>query len=232
MSADSNQETSGLLADLHAARRREASFRVKTVQDFLERGERNTYARALRDMREALVQRAQEASQDLEVMARKLETAGKRSAALAAQLEEIKGSLAWRIARIFGPARRHGPAAGPAANPPAKGGVFTYYLHTSPFRVYREPTFTLRGWAWPEGGGPVTAVRANLDGRLFAGRHGLEDPEVIAQHGLQAANPKPGFEVIFDTPPGRHQLSIEAQVGGAEWRTIVATAIWCEGPGG
>lgn len=231
MSADSNQETAALLAELRAARRREASFRVETVKDFLGRGERNTYANSLRDERAALVQRAQETTRDLEVLTRKLEAASRRSAALAQELAEAKRSLAWRIARLFGPAPKPERKPSLSGNPTAKGGLFTYYLHTSPFRVYREEKFTLRGWAWPESGEAVTGVRANVDGRLFAGRLGIEEPEVIARYGAQAANPKPGFEVTFDTPPGRHQLSIEAQVGNGEWRTIVATAIWCEALG-
>jgi hypothetical protein len=232
MSADSNQETAALLAELRAARRREASFRVETVKDFLVSGERNTYASSLRNERAALVQRAQEASSDLEVLAQKLEAAVRRSEALTEELEQAKGSFAWRVARLFRPAPKLQTNPGLGENPPAKGGPFTYYLHTSPFRVYREDRFTLRGWAWPESGEAVTGVRANVDGRLFVGRLGLEEPDVIARYGPQASNPKPGFEVTFDTPPGRHQLSIEAQVGGGEWRTIVATAIWCEALGG
>jgi hypothetical protein len=231
MSADTTQDTATLLAELQAARLREASFRVTTVQDFLAHGERNTYANALRDERSALLLRAQEASRDVEALTRRLEATSSRAAALEAELAEIKSSLAWRTARLLGPASKPQSKPGPAGVTPAKGGVFTYYLHTSPFRIYREPVFTLRGWAWPDGGEAVTAIRANLDGRLFAGRLGIEEPEVIARYGPQPANPKPGFEVTFDTPAGRHQLALEAQVGGAEWRTIIATAIWCEAPG-
>jgi hypothetical protein len=232
MSAESNAEAAALLVELQAAKDREASFRVHTIKEFLKRGERNTYANALRDERTALIRRAQEASRDLEVLTQKLESAGKRSAALEAELKDMKGTLAGRVARLFGPANKPEGKPAPPGIPPAKGGVFTYYLHTSPFRIYREDRFALRGWAWPEGGGAVTGIRANVDGRLFSGRLGLEEPEVIARYGLQPANPKPGFEVTFDTPPGRHHLSIEAQIDGAEWRTIVATAIWCEASGG
>jgi hypothetical protein len=71
-------------------------------------------------------------------------------------------------------------------------------------------------------------VRINLDGRLFMGRHGLEEPEVIARYGEQPANPRPGFEVRFETPPGRHQLSLEAEIERTDWRWIVRTSIWCE----
>ena len=230
MSENPVHEVAALKAELEAVKRREASYRAKMVHEFLDRGERNTYLHTLREERAALVKRVQEASSDIEILTRKLEAATGESEKLAAQLAAIRRSLGWRLARLFGP--EPSPVAAPRApaNPPSQGGVFTYYLHTSPFRIYRETSFTLRGWAWPEDGGSVTAIRANVDGRLFAGRIGIEEPEVIERYGPQPANPKPGFEVSFETPPGRHLLAIEAQVGGADWRTILCTSIWCESP--
>ena len=219
---------SDLKAELEAVRRREASFRVKMVHEFLDRGERNTYLHTLREERASLIKRGQEAAADLEVLSRKVEEAGRKADSLQAELDAIKGSLSWRLARLFGPAHKPVPPAQTPANAPAKGGVFTYFLHTSPFRIYREPSFTIRGWAWPADGRAVTGIRANLDGRLFAGRHGLDEPEVIGRYGAQPSNPQPGFEVTFDTPAGRHVLGIEAQLAGAEWRTILCTTIWCE----
>jgi hypothetical protein len=202
------------------------------VHEFLDRGERNAHLHVLREERAALVRREQEAFADLEAFTRKLEGEQSRAAALQGELDRIRGSWSWRLGaplRAFGRLfSSRTSAAGPAANPPAEGGVFTYYLHTSPFRIYREPTFTLRGWAWPQDGRAVTAVRINLDGRMFVGRHGLEEPEVLDRHGPQPANPRPGFEIAFETPPGRHLLSLEAQLGNSEWRSILKTSIWCE----
>jgi hypothetical protein len=231
-----------LQAELDAVKRREASFRVKMVQEFLDRGERNTYLHTLREEKAALVKRGQEASADLEALTRKLEDAARSleagaaaAAALRSELSAIKGSAAWKlaapiraVARMFSP--EAAPAAAPRAGDPARanGAPFTYYLYTSPFRIYREPSFTIKGWAWPTDGRAVTGIRANLDGRLFAGRHGLEEPEVIGRYGPQPFNPLPGFEVTFDTPAGRHVLGIEAQLAGSEWRTILCTTIWCE----
>jgi len=231
-----------LQAELDAVKRREASFRVKMVHEFLDRGERNTYLHTLREERAALVKRGQEASTDLEALTRKLEAftrdleaAARKSEGLEAELKRIKMSLAWRlcaplraIGRMFSPDRAPAPAAEPAGHARPDGAAFTYYLHTSPFRIYKDPTFKLRGWAWPEDGRPVTGVRANVDGRLFPGRLGIEEPEVIARYGPQPANPLPGFEVTFETPAGRHVLGLEAQLAGSEWRTIVCTTIWCE----
>jgi hypothetical protein len=235
-------DNAALQAELDAVKRREASFRVKMVQEFLDRGERNTYLHTLREERAALVRRGQEASADLEALTRKLEALTRSleveaaaAAALRSELAAIKGSAPWKlaaplraIARAFAP--EGPPAASARADEPARadGADFTYYLHTSPFRIYRERSFTIRGWAWPADGRAVTAIRANVDGRLFAGRHGLEEPEVIARYGAQPSNPLPGFEVAFDTPAGRHVLGIEAQLAGSEWRTIMCTTIWCE----
>jgi hypothetical protein len=225
-SEDPIARLAALQAELDDVRRRDAEFRAKMVDEFLDRGERNTYLHVLREELAGLVRRGQEASADLEVLTRKLEAECARTAALEGQLAGIRRSWAWRLVAPGQAAESSPPAP---AGSQVEAGVFTYYLHTSPFRIYREPTFTLRGWAWPQDGRAVTAVRVNLDGRLFVGRRGIEEPEVIARYGPQPANPQPGFEVAFETPPGRHLLSLEAQLGNLEWRSIVRTSIWCEG---
>ena len=228
-----NERAAALQAELDAVRRREAEFRANMVQEFLDRGERNTYLHTLRQERAALIKRGQEASSDLEYLVRKLEAEGERSAALEAQLGRLWNSWSWRLTAPLRAVRRLFSRGSPEAGPPGgrdavEGGIFTYYLHTSPFRVYHDDTFTLRGWAWPQDGRAVTAVRAVVDARSFVGRHGLEEPEVIARHGAQPANPRPGFEIRFETPAGRHLLSLEAQIEGSEWRWIMRTSIWCE----
>jgi hypothetical protein len=232
---DPAQSASALQAELDAVRLREASYRAKMVQEFLDRGERNTYLHTLREERAALAKRVQDSSGDIEVLTRKLEAEGERAAAAEAELRRLTSSRAWRWAgalraldrwlRAKPPADAGSPAP---ENPPADGAPFTYYLHTSPFRIYRDKAFTLRGWAWPLDGRAVTQVRANVGGRLFPGRVGIEEPEVIARYGPQSSNPRPGFEISFETPPGRHLLCLEAQLGGAEWRSIMCTSIWCE----
>jgi hypothetical protein len=229
------QDPAALQAELEAVKLREASYRAKMVQEFLDRGERNTYLHTLREERAALVKRVQEAASDLEVLTRMLEAESAKAAGAQAQVAALTRSRAWRWAaplraldQWLRPEAAPGDAGPSAENPPAEGAAFTYYLHTTPFRIYRGGSFTLRGWAWPQDGRPVTQVRANVGGRLFAGRTGLEEPEVIARYGAQPKNPRPGFEVTFETPPGRHLLSLEAQLGSSEWRSIMTTPIWCE----
>ncbi len=225
-----------LQAELDGVRRREAEFRAKMVHEFLDRGERNSYLHVLHEERAALIKREQESFADLEELTRMLEAEGEKASALEAELAAIRRSWAWGISA---PLRAIGRiiAAKPAAasrlieRAPVAGGVFTYYLHTSPFRIYRDKAFTLRGWAWPSDGRAVTAVRVNLGGRIFNGRHGLEEPEVIGRYGPQTANPRPGFEVRFETPAGRHSFSLEAQLEGGEWLWIMRTSIWCEPSG-
>ncbi|HEY4988328.1 MAG TPA: hypothetical protein VII09_00900 [Opitutaceae bacterium] len=232
---DPAQRSADLQAQLAAVTRREAEFRAKMIQEFLDRGERNTYLHTLRAERAALVVRQHESFADLENLVRKLEAEGERSAALEAQLGAMCRSWSWRLTSpLRSLARAFSAGASPSTlsrvmdRAPVEGGIFTYFLHTSPFRVYRDASFTLRGWAWPQDGRAITGIRVNLSGRTFVGRRGLEEPEVIAKHGDQPANPRPGFEVTFETPPGKQTLSLEAQLDGAEWRWIVRTSIWCE----
>jgi hypothetical protein len=230
---DPTARLAALEAELAAVKRREAEFRAHMVQEFLDRGERNTYVHLLHEERAALVRREQESFADLEDLTRKLEAEGEKAAPLEAELRRIKASWAWRLAAplraLEGALAPAGTAGARVPDPaPVPGGVFTYYLQTSPFRIYRGAEFRLRGWAWPEDGRAVTAVRVNLSGQLFPGRHGLEEPEVIARYGPLPANPRPGFEVTFATPPGRQSLSLEAQIDGEEWRWIMRTSIWCE----
>lgn len=227
---ETDARIAALTAEVEAVRRRDAEFRANMVQEFLDRGERNTYVHSLRGQLAALRTRDQEFSADIEILTRKLEAEGARADALAAQLGRIRKSLFWRLHSPFLPHDlKEPPAAAPSpGGPGVEGAAFTYFLHTSPFRIYRGPTFTLSGWAWPQDGRAVTAVRVNLSGRLYGGRIGLDEPEVIARYGPQDANPRPGFEVTFETPPGRQSLSLEAQLGGADWRSIMSTSIWCE----
>jgi hypothetical protein len=232
---DPGSGTAALQAELEAVKLREASFRAKMVQEFLDRGERNTYLHTLRQEQAALVKRGQEASTDLEVLTRKLEAESQKASAAQAELERVRKSWAWRfgsplrtLERWLGPKQAAAAASPLIENPPAEGAVFTYYLHTSPFRIYRGGPFTLRGWAWPQDGRAVTQVRVNLSGRLFAGRVGLEEPEVIARYGPQPKNPRPGFEVTFETTPGRHLLTLEANLDHSGWRSIMSTSVWCE----
>jgi hypothetical protein len=230
---DPNLRIAALTAEIDDVKRREAAFRAKMVNEFLDRGERNSYLHVLREELAGLLRRQQEAFADMELFTRMLEAEGQEKAALEVELEGIRRSWLWRLCaplRASGSSPRAGSPVPPGGSP-VKGGVFTYYLHTSPFRIYREPTFTLRGWAWPQDGRAVSAIRVDLDGRLFVGRHGLEEPEVIERHGPQPANPRPGFEVTFETPPGRHLLSLEAQLEPSEWRSIMKTSIWCVPPG-
>ncbi len=250
--------------ELGEVKRREAEFRLKTVQEFLafgarerehrakidalndELGRRNTYIHELHAEREGFVRREQGAFADVEAFTRMLTQAEGQLAAARAELSRLKAPRGWRrwaAALTAGQAKAPpaatspdhlgaslatGSAAALAEFKPVPAGDFIYYLHTPPFRLYRTPSFNLRGWALPRDGRAITGIRVRLAGREFLGEIGREEPEVIAQHGAQPANPRPGFAVEFATPAGRHELSLEAQLEHREWRSILTTPIWCQ----
>jgi hypothetical protein len=113
------------------------------------------------------------------------------------------------------------------AAPDLPGIPFSYHLQTSPFRIYRGDRFTMRGWAFPEDGRAVSGVRVRVDDRVFPGTWGLEEPGAAARPGALPRNPRPGFEVAFETPPGGHRLRLEACLDPGGWVSILGLPIWC-----
>jgi hypothetical protein len=236
-----------LEAELERVRRQEAVFRARAVQESLEHrktiklqtaelkeihkrsAERDTYVHQLHLAREADKRELRQAYADLEAFVFRLRDAEDASAALRRTIESMRRSWGWRVAAPFRALRPETPAAETVPDHhDVPGARFTYFLRTSPFRIYRGPTFTLLGWAFPEDGRAVLEVRARVDGREYPGTCGLEEPEVIAEFGDQPGNPRPGFRLPFETPPGRHHLSLEARVEGAGWVSFLTTPIWVD----
>ena len=91
------ERTAALQAELDAVKRREAEYRVHMVEEFLDRGERNTYLHTLHQERAALLARQQESFADLETLVRKLETVTAQAAAAEATLGVVRRSWSWRL---------------------------------------------------------------------------------------------------------------------------------------
>jgi hypothetical protein len=214
-------ETSRLRDQLAESIQREGEFRLKGAKGLLEAEERirsQVHAIAERDtkihgLNLAAVER------DRYIHELHLEQIALREAlhALHADLE----TFTWMLEKAGAPA--------PPSSPDLPGLPFTYHFQTPPYRIYRPNPFTLMGWAVPKDDRAISAVRARVDDRAFPGRAGLPAPEATAQLGPQAKNPNPGFEIDFETPPGRHRLRIEAQLEGNEWVSILNLPIWCVG---
>ncbi len=148
----------------------------------------------------------------------------RREVAAWRQPEKAGVAAAWRAWR--GEARTVSPPVPAPTFTAVPSAPFRYHLRTSPFRVFREAGCVLHGWAFPVDGRPVTALRARVDDREFFGTYGLPEPDVLAQFGPQAENPRPGFKLPIETPPGRHQLSLEARLAGDPWVCILSVPIW------
>jgi hypothetical protein len=175
--------------------------------------------------------RVAEARADVEAYTFWLQEAERRIA----RLERTSPSARLRQLRDLLRGRRPAPVRGPDAPPPdgqaVRAARFRYFLRHSPFRVYREPTFTLEGWAFPEDGTAVTGLRARVDAEVYFGTYGVDEPFVPEWHDVQPNNPRPGFKIIIDTPPGRRRLSLEAQLGGPQWHAFLTLPIRCLGLG-
>lgn len=219
-----------LKAELEEVSRRDAAFRLKTAKEHVltearlrelqDRKEKmDTYVHGLHVERDALRAEVQAAHADVEAFTWML-LARERDAE---SLARAKQSFWWPL--VSGSARVPRPAPRSETVP---AGDFLYYLHTSPFRLYRPGSFTLRGWLMPRDGRAATAVRVAVDDKTFYGQAGLEEPEVVAREGsLSAKNPRPGFQLSFDLAEGRHELSLEAQIENSDWQTVLALPVWC-----
>ncbi|HVU35483.1 MAG TPA: hypothetical protein VHE61_18740 [Opitutaceae bacterium] len=178
----------------------------------------------LQTARDAEKRRVQDAQCDLEHFVRTLATLEDERDQLKRRLAELARPWPRRMASALGFAR-----SVPAVRPepaPVPGAVFTYFLYTSPYRLFRSPGFTLRGWAFPADGRPVTALRARVDEQEYHGTYGLPEPEVIAHHGPQPNNPQPGFKIAIETPAGRHRLSLEARVEDGDWVSFLTAPVF------
>lgn len=228
MATESADELSKLKSELDEISRREATFRLKTVKDFFaieakhrelqtKLEQKDVYIHQLHLERDELRKAVQAARADVEAFTW-MAYSNERDASA---LQSLRQSFVWPL--VSGFARRP-PAITPAV-PPKE---FTYFLHTSPYRLYRSTHYTLRGWAVPKDGQPITGLRARVDAKTYTGQIGREEPEALAQLGPQANNPRPGFEVTFETPEGRHAFAMEAQIANGDWFTILSTPIWCK----
>ena len=228
-----DDELRRLKDQLVEAAAREASFRLANAQEFLQLqsrveaqvvtlGERDAYIHQMHLERIAAREVLRAAHADLEAFAWMLQDAEKARDRLHALVKSWIGKFVVPLRWLQKKARN----SAPSANLP--GAAFLYDLHTSPYRLYRETRFQLRGWAFPKDGRAVTAIRMRCDAQVFPGRYGIEEPEVVARFGLQSANPRPGFEIEFLTPPGRHWLRLEACLENRDWVSILNLPIWCQ----
>jgi len=251
LSSESTTDPANLARQLDEVTRRDAEFRLKTIQRFreldeqlrstrermealsLELGERNTYIHQLHVEQDATRNEFARIHDDLATYSQWLAAAEDETAALRAKLERIRTSWAWRygtplrvLQRLFGASDR-----GTAPPPPVItiDSSLVYYLHTSPFRIFRERTAALRGWVYSKEPSPITAVRARVGALEFIGRHGLPEPETAAVHRLAGGpHERPGFEIPLTLAPGRQLLVLEAQIDHREWRAFLATPVWVE----
>lgn len=225
MPAATPDEMVRLRAELAEVLQREAALRERTTHDFLELQAR------LQLLTAAIGERGRsiEDLQRRELAARlELEQATAHLEAFVWMLQEAEMAREKTVRQTPAGWLRALLGRGPTpTEPKTLPGDFVYHLTTSPYRLYRGPLFTLRGWAFPRDGRALKAIRARIAGREFAARTGLPAPDASTQHGLRPGSPPPGFEVTFDTPPGRHRLALEAQLDGGEWRSILDAPVWC-----
>lgn len=213
--------------ELHLARVADA-IEIERLRADLR--QRDTYVHELHLARIADKKRLEAIQDDLVDLVRWLQQVEDEREALERRVAALETPRLPEVWRLLQPRKKvQMPAVG-AKLVEYPHAAFVYHFRTSPYRVFREPTFLLAGWAFPKDGQPVTALRARVDAQAFSGTYGLAEPEVVAHYGEQAENPGPGFKIVIEIPPGRHRLSFEARLGAGDWVTIVSLPILASFP--
>lgn len=81
----------------------------------------------------------------------------------------------------------------------------------------------LRGWLFAEDGSKITAIRAVLPDRIFAGTYGLRRPDVAAAVGRVAGAESSGWQITLDVKAGDTQLDLEVADEDGTWQAFVKT---------
>lgn len=221
---------------------REVSFRLQAIQDARaastriqrleaeleetrqELGRRNTYIHQLHQGQKAEQVAREELIKDLGEFSQMLQQADDQRLKLERRAKRWSEGFA-----VLGRATKSLFQGGEAQTPTVPlipTGDFTYYLYTSPYRIFRSKEAVLRGWCYSNDGRQITALRARVNDLEYPGKWGLEEPEVLQVHTSLPREARPGFEVEFPTPPGRHRLSLDVCLNHQDWRSVFVAPLW------
>ncbi|MGI8430870.1 MAG: glycosyltransferase family 2 protein [Chthoniobacterales bacterium] len=119
---------------------------------------------------------------------------------------------------------------------PAASSRIDFWLDRPADWSVRRRHLRLSGWCLATAGEPLTAVRARLRRKEFAGRFGLVRPDIAMLFPDRPGALVSGFTIDIVAPPGRAQLFLEVRSGAGEWEKFfthpVRGPLWREGDGG
>lgn len=86
----------------------------------------------------------------------------------------------------------------------------------------QDPEVTVRGWVISDEAGPLRAVRARVNGRVYAGHYGLARPDV--GHGFKHVRDASasGFKLVVAIEPGDTRIELEAEAADSTWHVFFA----------
>ena len=111
---------------------------------------------------------------------------------------------------------------------PAQSSSFQYDLPL-PDRT-RDGRMHIIGWCIPPDQGQISGARVKVADWIVDAQTGIDRPDVshLLTGGIVV---KPGFEVRFELPPGRHEIQFEVQPSpGSEWVHLESRSVLIERP--
>lgn len=159
------------------------------------------------------------------------------------RVQRMQASFSWRATAWLRALRRAviDPAFGPPRQPPlpplpprvirlSPGDLsllppaprFNAHLDAPRRWPAQDPEVTVRGWVISDEAGPLRAVRARVNGRVYDGRYGLSRPDV--GHGFKHVKDASasGFKLVVALEPGDTRIELEAEAADSTWHVFFA----------
>jgi glycosyltransferase involved in cell wall biosynthesis len=85
--------------------------------------------------------------------------------------------------------------------------------------------FRFSGWCFSTNGDPISAMRARVGRREYAGSYGIFRADVASRYQERPGTFKSGFEIIAEAPRGRATATLEVRLADGSWCEVFSKRI-------
>ena len=157
----------------------------------------------------------------------KLDVAKERVRRQQSEIEQFKASTLWKAVKPIQKLRNHfvkrrGQAALAEPRQNNHDAAYAFWLEHPERPSAAGSKIVFSGWVIGPPRQLVYGVRAVIGGKVFAGEHGFERPDVAAAHDGRVGATHAGFAIVVDLPPGLHDVSLQALNNKGQWKEFLS----------